>query len=79
MQFDVCFAIDVEDGEHAAEEVATWRVTPGAVLKFIVSSQPLTVTSMPQKIGADGEVGEIKTDATPEAIGGIVEPDPLSR
>jgi hypothetical protein len=65
MLFDVMFSIDAPSPEAAAEEVSGWRVAPGAILKFIVSSQPIVVMGAPQKVAASGEVGEIHVGDQP--------------
>lgn len=65
MQFDVMFSIEAETPEAAAEEVSGWRVTPGATLKWIMSSQPVVVMNHPQEVPESGEVGTIEP-AAPE-------------
>jgi hypothetical protein len=76
MQFDVVFMIDAKGPDAAAEEVGGWTVTPGAVLKYIISSQPVTVTSVPQVVPESGHVGEIEV-ADPDAMPPMM-PQPMA-
>lgn len=58
-QFDVVFVIDVADSEAALAEVSGWHVTPGATLKFIHSSQPVSALAAPEQIPDSGEVPDL--------------------
>lgn len=54
MLFDVMFQINVEDPQAAADEVSSWQVSPGALLKFIIAAQPAIVMQQPTLVPLHG-------------------------
>lgn len=66
MLFDVMFQIDVDDAQDAADEVATWTVAPGALLKFIIASQPIVVMQQPTLVPMHGRP-DVRVNSDPMA------------
>jgi hypothetical protein len=77
MQFDVMISIEAHDPDDAAEQVSGWTVSPGAVLKFIVSSQPVTVTHEPIQIDETGEIRRVHRHADEIIVPQPVVPTPV--